>query len=229
MNYARDVIINLRQKGKEAKHFKFVAAKSYSPYMELSDACINFSEVEDEIEINPYYRYFEIFKDLFNINNEEDVELRETLFDIVMHFIADIDSISGMTKREFYLNFIIEDISKGVLGERIKKKFEIFSNKEKILLVENLVKMYTTGQALYLLIDTVRRVFAKSIIYANYEMKNELLLFIPFSRSEVNEAKMEFIKEFFLPINFRLEIYWEDHFGVIEVEETMKIDSIAIY
>jgi len=229
MNYARDVIINLRQNGKEEKKLKFVVAKSYSPYMELSDACINFNEVEEEIEINPYYRYYEIFKDLFNINNEEYIELRETLFDIVMHFIADIDAMSGMTKREFYLRFIIEDISKGILGERIKKNFEIFDNKEKMIIAENLIKMYKTGQTLYLLRDTVRRIFLNTTIYANNEMKNELLFYIPYSRSEINEAKMEFIKEFFLPINFRTEIYWEDHFGVIDVEETMKIDSIAIY
>lgn len=229
MNYARDVIIALRQEGREEKSLKFVPAKSFSPYMELSDECINFREVEAEIEINPYYRYYEIFKDLFNINNEEDVELRETLFDIVMHFIAEIDAMSGMTKREFYLKFIIEDITNGILGERIKKNFEMFNYNEKIIIAENLIKMYKTGQTLYLLRDTVRRIFLNTIIYANYEVKDELLFYIPYARSEINEAKIEFIKEFFLPINFRTEMYWEDHFGVIEVEETMKIDGIAIY
>ncbi len=229
MNYVRDIIINLRQKGRKEKKLKFLVAKSYSPYMEVSDACINFDEVEEEIEVNPYYRYFEIFKDLFNINNDEDVELRETFFDIVMHFIANIDAMSGMTRREFYLRFVIDDISNGILGERIKEKFGIFSYNEKIIIAENLIKMYKTGQTLYLLKDTVRRIFVNTTIYANYETSDELLFYIPYVMSEMNEAKMSFIEEFFLPIRFRTEMYWEDHFGVIGSDKTMKIDSIAIY
>ena len=229
MNYARDIIINLRHKSKEEKSLKFLLAKSYSPYMELSDACINFDSVEEEIEVNPYYRYYEIFKDLFNINNEEDVEFRETFFDIIMHFIADIDAMSGMTKREFYLKFTIDDISNGILGDRIKEQFEVFNYNEKIIIAENLIKMYKTGQSLYLLKDTVRRIFVNTTIYANYETSDELLFYIPYVMSEINEAKIAFIKEFFLPIRFRTEIYWEDHFGVIGADKTMKIDSIAIY
>jgi hypothetical protein len=208
MNYARDIIISLRQNGREEKELKFVVAKSYSPYMELSDAYINFDKVEEEIEVNPYYRYYEVFKDLFNVNNEEDVELRETFFDIVMHFIANGDAMSGMTKQEYYLRFVIDDISKGILGDRIKEKFEVFNYNEKIIIAENVVK---------------------TTIYANYETSDELLFYMPYVRTEINEAKMDFIKEFFLPIRFRTEIYWEEHFGVIEEDETMKIDSIAIY
>ncbi|OPZ93216.1 MAG: hypothetical protein BWY74_01221 [Firmicutes bacterium ADurb.Bin419] len=229
MNYVRDILINLRQIGIEEKYLKFLAAKSYSPYMEISDSCINFVKIEEEIEVNPYYRYYEIFKDLFNINNTEDIELRETLFDIVMHFIADIDAMSGMTKREYYLSFIIDDILKGILGDRIKKSFQVFDTKEKLIIAENLIKMYKTGQTLYLLKDTVRNIFKNTTIYANYDVKNEFIFYIPYAMSELNEAKIEFIKEFFLPIKFRTEIYWEDHFGVIEAEETMRIDSIAIY
>lgn len=229
MNYARDILIYLRQKGREEKYLKFLAAKSYSPYMEISDTYINCDKVEDEIEVNPYYRYFEIFKDLFNINNEGDIEFRETLFDIIMHFIADIDAMSGMTKKEYYLRFIIDDILKGILGDRIKKDFQIFDSNEKLIIAENLIKMYKTGQTLYLLKDTVRNIFKNTTIYANHDVKNELIFYIPYAMSEVNEAKLEFIKEFFLPIKFTTEIYWEDHFGVIEAEETMRIDSIAIY
>lgn len=229
MNYAWDVIINFRQYGRKERDVKFLPARSYSPYMELSDPNINFDKVEEEIEVNPYFRFYEIFKDLFNINNEEDVELRETFFDIVMHFLTDIDTLQGMTKREFYIRFVLDDIKNGVLGSRIKDRFEIFSYREKIIIVENLIKLYKTGQALYLLKDTVRNIFTNSTIYANYETKDELLFYIPYKRSEVNDAKIEFIEEFFLPIKFRTEIFWEEHFGVIGVDETMKVDSIALY
>ncbi|HPD01726.1 MAG TPA: hypothetical protein PLA01_10310 [Acetivibrio sp.] len=229
MNYVWDITINLRQAGRDEKDVKFIAAKSYSPYMELSQTEINFDRIEKEIEVNPYYRFYEIFKDLFNINNQEDMELRETLFDILMHFLSDIDTLQGMTKREFYIRFCLRDIANGVLGSGIKKGFEIFNYKEKVIIAENLIKLYKTGQMLYLLKDTVRKIFKYSKIYANYETKDELLFYIPYARSSVNEEKMNFILDFFLPVKFRTEIYWKDHFGIIGVEESMIIDSIALY
>lgn len=229
MNYIWDIIVNFRQNGRKEKDVKFLEAKSYSPYMELSDPSINFDKVEETIEVNPYYRFYEIFKDLFNVNFEEDVELRDTFFDIVIHFLADIDTLQGMTKREFYIRFVLEDFEKGVLGARIKDSFDIFNYREKIIIVENLIKLYKTGQALYLLKNTVRSIFKNSTIYANYEAKDQLLFYIPYKRSETNEAKMALIEEFFLPIKFKTEVFWEEHFGVIEVYETMKIDSIALY
>ncbi len=229
MNYIWDIIVNFRQNGRQEKKVKFLVAKSYSPYMELSDPSINFDKVEEELEVNPYYRFYEIFKDLFNINYEEEMELRETFFDIIIHFLADVDTLQGMTKREFYIRFVLEDIEKGILGTRIKESFALFDLREKTIIVENLIKLYKTGQALYLLMNTVRSIFRNSTIYVNYEVKDQLLYYVPYKRSKNNEAKMAFIEEFFLPINFRTEVFWEEHFGVIEIYETMKIDSIALY
>ena len=65
MNYIWDIIIKARQLGIDETKIKFIAAKSYSPYMELSNENINFKDIEQEVELNPYYRFFEIFKYFF--------------------------------------------------------------------------------------------------------------------------------------------------------------------
>lgn len=229
MNYVWDLIIKAKQLNIPLKNIKFLAAKSYSAYMELSDKYLNFNKVENEVEVNPYYRFYEIFKDMFNINNNSDTEFREVLFDIAMHFLAEIDVMQGMNKREYYIRFIIEDIERGIFGEEIKDKFALFDKEEKNIIAHNILKLYITAEALYLLKDTIRKIFKNSTIYVNYEKKDELLFYIPYTRNDINEAKVDLIKEFFLPIKFHTEIYWKDHFGIIGVEETMKIDSIALY
>jgi hypothetical protein len=229
MNYVWDLVINAGQGGMQKKNIKFILAQSYSPYMELSNEIINFTKPEHEIEINPYYRYFEIFKDMFNINNIEDTELRNNLLDIAVHFLCDIDVMQGMSKREYYIRFILDDMEKGILGSSINDKLHMFDSEEKRLLADNILRLYITGEALYLLKDTVRKIFKNSTIYANYETKDELLFFIDTERTDEKEIKLTLIKDIFLPIKFRTEIYWRDHFGVIGVEETMKIDSIALY
>jgi hypothetical protein len=75
----------------------------------------------------------------------------------------------------------------------------------------------------------MRNIFKNSIVYTNFKEKDELLFFIGEEKTKVKEEKLELIKEVFLPIKFQTEVYWEYHFGVIDVEEIMKIDEIALY
>ena len=44
-------------------------------------------------------------KTCFILNHLEEVELRETLFDILMHFLSKIDTYEGMNKGNIIKNF----------------------------------------------------------------------------------------------------------------------------
>ena len=229
MNYIWDLVIRARQAGIPKEKITFVLAKRYSPYMELSNENLNFNQVEQRVEINPFYRFYEIFKDLFNVNNYEDVELRHTLLDITIHFLTDINLIQGMNKTEYYQRFIQREIEQGLLGPEIQAKFALLTETEQMIVAENYYRLLITGEMLYLLKDTVRQIFKNSTIYANYETTNELLFFIACERTDLNEEKLALIKELFLPLKFSTLTYWKDHFGVIGMDETMKIDNIALY
>ena len=229
MNYIWDLVIKAGQSGIHKKNIEFSVAESYSPYMELSCEVLNIRKIEHEVEVNPYYRYYEIFKDMFNINNTEDKEFRDRLFDITAHFLADIDVMQGMNKSEYYLRFVRRDINNGLFGELVKEDFDLFNEEEKNILAENIIRLYLTGDALYLLKDSLRKIFRNSTIYANYETLDELLFFINCNKKDLYEKKLELINEIFLPVKFRTRVYWKDHFGVIEAEDTMMIDSIALY
>ncbi len=228
MNYLWDFIIKAQKLEIPKKNIQFSKAKTYSPYMELSHENINFSKIENQIEINPYYRFYEIFKDLFPIDEKEDIELRNALFDILIHFLTNMDLHQGMNKREFYLQFILEDIEENVFGKSIKEKMKAFNRKEKNILLDQILKLYETKEALYLFKETMKKIFKKVMVYTSEE-KDEILLFIGDERNEKNEEKLDLIKEFFMPIKFHLEIYWKNHFGILGVEETMKIDELALY
>jgi hypothetical protein len=43
------------------------------------------------------------------------------------------------------------------------------------------------------------------------------------------EQRLQFLIELFLDIQYRVEIYYEYHFGIIGMEDTMQIDEIALY
>jgi hypothetical protein len=229
MNYIWDYVINAERDGIPQRKLRFLMAQVYSAYMELSPTMLNFREIEPEIEINPYYRFYEIFRDFFHLDNQEDVELRKALFNMAIHFLADIDRRLGMTKTEYYLRFILTDIKEGRLGAKMSRAISQFNLDEQEIIAGNIYRLYRTGAMIDLLKDTIIKIFPRTIIYVNYEVKDEILLFLEYEPSEVNQIKVDAILEVFLPLRFRTEIYWDYHFGIIGNEEAMKVDSIAIY
>ena len=229
MNYIWDYVINAERNGIPQRKLRFLMAQVYSAYMELSPTILNFREIEPEIEINPYYRFYEIFRDFFHPDNQEDVELRKALFNMAIHFLADIDRRLGMTKTEYYLRFILTDIKEGRLGAKMSRAIPQFNLDEQEIIAGNIYRLYRTGAMIDLLKDTIIKIFPRTIIYVNYEVRDEILLFLEYEPSEVNQIKVDAILEVFLPLRFRTEIYWDYHFGIIGNEEAMKVDSIAIY
>ena len=229
MNCIWDLLIKAERSGIEKILLQFTLAKVFSPYMELSLENLNAKEVDQIIEINPYYRFYEIFRDLFDPNIETDVELRNSLFDVLIHFLAEIDLMQGMNKREYYIRFLQQDLEAGVFGSSVKDNIYLFTKEERVMIASNLLRLYETGEAVYLLKDTTKKVFTRSTIYANCEEKDELLFYIGQAETPIARAKIELIKDLFLPVRFSTELYWSYHFGIMEVEETMQVDYIALY
>jgi hypothetical protein len=229
MNYLWDLVIKAAEDGIDRNALTFAPARRYSAYLELSAENLNFKAVSPRVELNPYYRFYEIFKDLFDINYHDLPELREVLFDITIHFLTAIDLRQGMNKIEFYLRFIIKELSGGVWGADFRKRFELFSPAEQESIARNLLQLFTNGEMLHGLRQSLRQIFPGSIIYVYYETGNELLFFIPYARTGENEVKLQFLQDLFLPLVFRTVVYWNDHFGVIGMEETMVTDHIALY
>jgi len=68
MNYIWDHAIKALQQGVDQDDIFYRYGQPFSPYMELSFIDINETKPQIEVEINPYYRYYSIFKELFEPN-----------------------------------------------------------------------------------------------------------------------------------------------------------------
>lgn len=229
MNYIWDLSIKAKKSGISNDAITFIPAKIFSPYMELCSENINESSAEKKVEVNPYYRFYEIFKDMFTLDNNENEEFRNVLFDILMHFLTDIDLYEGMNKEEYYEAFVLQDIENSIFGEEVKENIKVFNFEERVFILQNILKLYATGETLYALKTVMKNIFKESIIYSNKDNKDELIFYIGEEKNEVNKTKLELITELFLPIKFKLEVYFEKHFGIIGVDATMKIENTALY
>ncbi|WP_166241086.1 iron-dependent peroxidase [Paenibacillus turpanensis] len=229
MNYIWDLIIRAEQSGIPKHELQFVVAKSFSPYMELSSGLLNSTYVERIVEINPHYRFDELFGELLDVNYEEDMELRETIFDILVHYMAEFDLRSGMNKREFHIRFAMAELEQGLWGERVRERWALFGRREQETVAANLLNLYETGEAVYWFKDTIAKLYPESIVSLKSDDWNELLVHIDKRENERDRVKVGLLKELFLPIGYGADVFWREYVGVIGAEQTMIIGETALY
>lgn len=82
MNYIWEVLLKADEENIPREDIKFVQADICSPYMEIALDNLNSNSLPEDnvIEVNEYYRFYEIFKDLFNINFSREQRVKRSAF-----------------------------------------------------------------------------------------------------------------------------------------------------
>lgn len=231
MNYIWDLAIKVRRQGMESKQITFVPSKSFSPYMELSFENINtaFLGPAPEVEINPYYRFCDIFNTFLDVNFIEHGELKRGFFNIIIHYLLFLDCQQGLNKREYYSKFIRKDIENGIFGQDIKENITAFTMDEYHILLSSMIALYQTSASFHLFKMIIRKIFPGSFIYYRSEETVELLIYLGAEETLTNRQKAQSLLALFMPLGFGVRLYWEKHFGIINMEQTMHMDNIVIY
>lgn len=229
MNYIWEHAIKALQKGVDTDKILYRYGRPFSPYMELSFVDMNETRPLLEVEINPYYRYYSIFKELFEPNLNEKEKTIEVIHDTAIHHLRDIDAFMGMCRREYYIHFVIKDMCSGYFGYHIQKNIGVLTRVEQKIVAGNLLTLFETGECIHLLKETVKRIFTSAYVFSSAEEKDEIVFFLRTSKTEEKMAKIEVIKYFFLPFKCNILIYWERIFGLIGVPEMMKIGETMNY
>lgn len=230
MNYLWEAFLNADERGIKKEQMRFLIAESYSGYMEISDSFLNQKELQEElrIEVNPYYRFYDIFKDLFHPEMQEFPDLRKSLANLIFHLLAENDAMSGMTKEEYYKQFLYQNIRSGAFGRDAADTIELFKREERELILSGLLRQYQTGSSLDIFKDMAEELLPENIIYHSNENYYEILVYVGVKKEEQIVAKVELLKKFFVDLPYHVDVYYEHHFGIIGVEETMRIDEIAL-
>lgn len=230
MKYIWDILLKADQQKINRKRIKFVPAKICSPYMEIAFDELNTASLPEDniVEVNECYRFYEIFKDLFNINVEESKELREVLLDILLHYLGELDLKRGLCKTEVYKKFLMKDIVNKVFGEELANKIHYFEKEECDTLLNGLITLYNTGVSLQLFNKILRKVFKNSIVYSNKEKPKDMYIYLDEVWNKKLQNKIDVILDTFLPIDMKPLIFWNQHFGILGLNNTMRMDEIVM-
>lgn len=229
MNYLWELDIKAKQQNIDTDAIQYKYGQPFSGYMELSFEDINETKVLTEVEINPFYRFYRIFKYLFDPDTTEDKQVIDVIHDLVIHHLIDIDVLMGMNKREYHIKFTIKDMYKGYLGDFVKDRIHLFTLTEQKILANNVLDLYKANESIYLLKDTVKKIFVNSYVFSNVEEKDEIFFYLRTTETKEKEEKLNVIKYLFLPFKYSVDVYWEFFIGIVDVDELMLTDEIVIY
>ncbi|WP_252234930.1 hypothetical protein [Clostridium sp. ZS1] len=230
MNYIYDIFIKAIEENAPTEEIKFKQAEIYSPYMELAIQNINTSKLpqSEYIEINALYRFQEIFGELFDINFKENTELKNVLFDILIHYLCELDLKQGLNKNEFYKKFLFKDVINNVYGEELAKDILCFNKEETDVFLNSFITLYKTGTSLQLFNKILAKIFKYSIVYLNKESSKDIYIYLSEVEDKILKGKINAIINTFLPINMNVYLFWDKHFGILGSDNTMKIDDIVM-
>ncbi len=230
MNYIWDLIIRAEEQGVRQEELIFKPQNPISPYEELGFENMNQSVLTDlAVEVNGIYRYAAIFERLLEERMGRYPELRELLFDILMHYLAQLDLRQGLCRQEYYQMFLCEDMNDGRFGNQSAIVFGSFSKEQRRQILLHILRLYELGPSRSLLRSAMKSVFPHSISYALVENgRQEFLLYVGFPETDILKKQVDFMCSLFVPFDYQIRLFWDIHFGIVGIEETMEIDNFIV-
>lgn len=230
MNLAWEAVLQAEKEERDRDEIRFVEAKTPSPYMEVSLIDLNLEAPEENrIEINPLYRFEDVFGRLFDRNVEGMDQTREIFFDVCMHYMTQLDLREGLSKEDYYCSLLAADFDRGNYGIKAKERFGLFEWTQQKELLRSLLQLFRTGNYLEGFRKLIKRLYPHAIVYENNEAAQELLVYLGVRETDKEREKAAFLIEAFLPLGETVYIFYENHFGIIDVDETMWMDEMVIF
>lgn len=230
MNYAWEAVLMAEKEKRGRDEMRFVEASVPSPYIEISVTDLNLESIEeDRIEINPLYRFGDVFGRLFDRNVEEMVQTREVFFDVCMHYIVQLDLREGLSREDYYYSLIEDDMESGRYGAEAKERFGLFDKDERKVMVRSYLRLLKTGNYLEEFRKVVTKLYSRAHIYENNETAYELLVYLGREETEAERKRAAFLREMFLPMQETVYFFYANHFGIIGVDETMAADEMVVF
>ncbi|MDE5696406.1 MAG: hypothetical protein K2I96_03175 [Lachnospiraceae bacterium] len=230
MNYAWEAVLMAEQNNRERDSLRFVEAVTPSPYIEVSVTDLNIGEPEgDRVEINPHYRLGDVFGRLFDRNTDQMAQTRALFFDVCMHYIIQLDLREGLSREDYYCSLAADDIRAGRYGREAAGRFALFGRQEQKRIVREYLHLLKTGNCQDAFRKAVTGLYAGALVYENNETAHELLVYLGTADTDTQRERAAFLRDMFLPLQETVHFFYENHFGIIGVDETMGVDEMVIF
>lgn len=153
---------------------------------------------------------------------------RSLFLDVFMHCMAQSDLRSGMHRQEYYFRFLREDLLGGVYGRQAAEAFSLFGIREQKRIVAALFSLYRSGHGKAIFMKLMTELYENSFVYEGRDRAETLYLYVGKGETEEERKRVGFLTDTFLPVNEDVKVFYDSHFGVIDLDETMIMDRIML-
>lgn len=228
MNFIWDIILTAQGLGMKKEDIFFEMAQECSPWYEQSFTMLNEKGIpQKKVPVNPLFRFGATFGAFLHSDLEEMEELKGYILDIALHFICEADLQKGITPQDVYKKYIKDEFFQ--FGEKERTVFFTFSLVEQEKFLICYLNQLKIGSSLTHFREMVHHIYPNAILYQIKDEPEELLLYLDREKTQEREEKLDLLLDCFLPLFYRVSLFWNRHFGVIEVEETMKLEEIQLF
>jgi hypothetical protein len=230
MKYIWEAVTKNRLGDSSLSDVSFVPARNFSPYMEVNFENLNETDIPSDlrIEVNPFIRFNSIFGSYMRPEFSEFSEYKDAVFDILMHLLLAADKKSGHDRRSIRRLLIVEDIQNGAFGNGIENDFALLDDEGREAIADGLISVYEHGISVYLHNAICKKLFPNMIPYLKIRGKRTLLLYLGCHKTPRGEAGVTLCQRLFLPEDLKTGIFWDKHFGIIGIPETMRLGETVL-
>lgn len=229
MNYVWEVLLAAEKTEIGEKGLRFYTEKDPSPYVEVSFAEINTAVLEKaEVGVNPLYRFSNVFAEMFSPDIRAYEKARNLFLDVFLHYIARTDLLSGMHRQEYYLCFLREALLRKVYGERAAEAFVLFDKEKQRQITAALLSLYRSAHGKTIFRGLVTALYENVIVYEGRDRAEALYLYVGKRETEEERKRVGFLIDTFLPVSEEVNVFYDSHFGVMDLEETLVMDRIML-
>lgn len=230
MNYAWEAMLQADRDDISRDDIRFVNAAIASPYVEISLENLNADFIEGRaVEINPLYRFGKELGTLFDGNIPWLEQTRQIFFDVCMHYITQLDLREGLSRQDFYLHLLERDFVQGRFGGKATMAVGLFTKCERKKWLASLLNLMHGGNYLYEFRKILKEIYPQFLLYENNDMAYELLVYLGAQETTAERGRIKFLIWLFLPIQYVVHIFYDHHFGIIGIDETMVLDEMVLF
>lgn len=222
MNY----IWESMQNEKTEIHFK--QAEIFSPYYEIPPEIKKENEHIWTVSYNSLYRFEHIFMPLFS--KETPMEpWEEKLFDILTHMLVILELKSGYSQKEYKIKNVMEQIEIGSYGKTIKERYQKLTLMQKHKLACYMVEQSGTRASATLYGKALMGLWNTGVVYKDHLNPKVLLVYAGERKKDELQNILSIVNEIFLPLDYKVRVFWQSHFAVFEKKETLNYENIEIF
>lgn len=191
------------------------------------------------IPVNVFNRFGEIFyasticedrSFLYEVNKryKNDDRFKE-ITNLIIHQMALFDRLAGITLEDIKMALVYDDIISGLYGDLVCDVVDSLQFEDLYIILKELVKNIDGKQSEVVFDEILHLLFGKVIFYKENSTE-KTMIYIEKTGNEYRKKLYELVNYLFADMGLEIEVFWaNEHFGIIGVDSTMKIDKLCVY